>query len=360
MESLIVSAADRSYPVLIGQGLHNVICSLLAENGIGHERKIILVTDSNVFPLYGQALLARLRSGGFTVQEVVIPAGEASKQLEQYQYIVDRCLQFGLLRSDLIIALGGGVVGDLAGFVAATYMRGIAYIHMPTTLLAHDSCIGGKVGLNFRGKNLLGSFHHPQLVIYDISTLATLPKKEVISGYAEVIKHAVIADPLFFSWLEEHVSALLALEASSVAHAISTACQLKARIVAEDEHDLLGVRAYLNFGHTVGHAIEACSSYGYSHGSAVSIGINCALQLSQHFLGLPGSVASRIRKLLQSFDLPIMLPSEISAACCLAAMRNDKKKSGSSYTFVLMHDLASMQLVTGIEEHALVAVMFSE
>ncbi len=350
MEQLEVALGDRSYPIYIGAGILPGLARLLEEQGIDQKRKLLLVSDSQVFPLYGEKVVAGLREAGYTVFQAIVPAGESSKNLEQLESLVEIGIQSGLDRTSVILALGGGVVGDLAGFLAAVYMRGISFVQLPTTLLAHDSSVGGKVGVNHRlGKNMIGAFHQPALVVFDVETLHTLPPREVTSGYAEVIKHALIADLEFAQWLLKQQEGLLRLESSLVKKAILRGCQIKAEIVCQDEQEH-GVRALLNYGHTIGHALEAVSGYSrYTHGEAVAIGMVGAALLSEA-LGLAHNVVLPTRKLLSSFSLPVSLEEQWSIEELMAAIKRDKKGKQGSIHFVLPTKIGQVRLVQDVEE----------
>lgn len=350
MERLEIALGDRSYPIYIGAGILSGLARILEDQGIGKEKKLLLVSDSQVFPLHGEKVVDGLREAGYTIHQVVVPAGESSKNLAQLESLVEAGIQSGLDRTSVILALGGGVVGDLAGFLAAVYMRGISFVQIPTTLLAHDSSVGGKVGVNHRlGKNMIGAFHQPALVAFDVETLYTLPPREVISGYAEVIKHALIADPEFAYWLGKQQEGLLCLESSLVQTAIIRGCQIKAEIVSQDEQES-GVRALLNYGHTIGHALEAVTGYGrFTHGEAVAIGMVGAALLSEA-LGLAHKVAKPTRELLSSFSLPVSLREQMPVEEMMAAIKRDKKGKQGSIHFVLPTQIGQVRLVRDIEE----------
>ena len=296
-----------------------------------------MVTDSNVGPLYAQAVARSLQGAGFTPIVITIPAGEGSKSLAIAETICDEMITAGLDRGGFVAALGGGVIGDLAGFVASIYYRGIPHVQIPTTVVAQvDSAIGGKTGVNARGgKNLIGSFHQPALVIADPAVLSTLPKREFNEGIAEVIKHAVIRDA-------KMLDDLTRVAASDLPSLIARNQQIKARIVSEDEFEKLGLRALLNFGHTIGHAIENAAGYGrFLHGEAVSLGIAAALDLSVDRAGLPIDQAEIVLKSLSAFDLPVKMPHDIPTQSLMKALGKDKKFEAGAIRFVLTKSLGS-------------------
>jgi 3-dehydroquinate synthase len=313
------------YDVHVGPGLLDQAGALAA--GVLQPGKCALISDSNVAPLYAERVSQSLSGAGFDVTLLVSPAGEKSKCLEEAASLCERMISAGLDRSSAVVALGGGVVGDLAGFVAAIYYRGIPYIQIPTTIVAQvDSSVGGKTGVNANGgKNLIGAFHQPRLVIADTGTLATLPAREFNEGFAEVIKHAAIRD---FTMLDAPDD-LPALIARNVA--------IKAAIVAEDELETKGLRALLNFGHTIGHGIENAAGYGrYLHGEAISLGLVAACRLSVEKAGLDPAARDRIFSALARHKLPLSLPPDVKTKAIISALQKDKKFHGGSVRFVLL------------------------
>ncbi|MBA4496045.1 3-dehydroquinate synthase [Paenactinomyces guangxiensis] len=351
MRSLTVSLDQSCYSIHIGSGLYRLLPELLQKAGVGRDRKLMIITDSEVAPRYADRVKSCLDFAGYETGVSVFPAGESNKNLQQLERLIGECLQFGLDRSSLILALGGGVVGDVAGFVAATYMRGIPFIQLPTTLLAHDSSVGGKVGVNHPlGKNYIGSFHQPVMVVFDVDVLHTLPKREIVSGFAEVVKHALIWDVSFVKWLEENTEALLSLEPAKVEEAIYRGCRVKAAVVSQDEKES-GIRAILNYGHTIGHALEAVSGYQYyTHGEAVAIGMAGAARLSQKVLGSSPELITRTEELLQAFQLPVRYDQAWLERDMLQAMKRDKKARRGEYAFVLSRSMGQVELIRGIEE----------
>lgn len=345
MRTLTVDLGARSYPIYIGDALLNDR-ELLARHLTGNQ--VVVVTNDTIAPLYLEPIRAAV--SGRPVETVILPDGEQFKTLESVNRIWDRLLQARFSRNASLIALGGGVIGDMGGFAAACYQRGIAFIQVPTTLLAQvDSSVGGKTGVNHPlGKNMIGAFHQPRAVIADTSTLATLPDRELGAGLSEVIKYGLIRDPDFFEWIEAQIEALLRRDTEALAHAIEQSCRNKAEVVAEDEQES-GVRATLNLGHTFGHAIEAGTGYGtYLHGEAVAIGIAIAADLSMRLGWLDSSSVARIRNLLQRARLPIRLNGELSTARMLDLMAVDKKNVDGRLRLILLRAIGAATLPTEI------------
>jgi len=338
MTQLQVALEARSYPILIGQSLlgDSQVWGPLLSSG-----PVAVVTNTVVGPLYLPALTRALERLGHRPQVVTLPDGESYKTLASLGTILDQLLEARMERKATLIALGGGVVGDLAGFAAACYQRGMPFIQVPTTLLSQvDSSVGGKTGVNHPlGKNMIGAFYQPKAVVIDMDVLATLPDRELSAGLAEVIKMGCILDAAFFDWLEHNLQALRAREPKALAYAIERSCALKAEVVAEDERESSGRRALLNFGHTFGHAIEAGLGYGqWLHGEAVGCGMVMAADLS-HRLGLmPADFVARMRDLVQRAGLPVDAP-DLGAATYLSLMRVDKKAEAGEIRFVLIEDL---------------------
>lgn len=341
-----VSLSRSPYRVVVGSGLLGEVGPMISK--VLTARRCALVTDSNVAPLYASRVLQSLENSGFQTVLVTIPAGEASKSLNQTEKICDAMIAAGLDRSSLLIALGGGVIGDLAGFAASIYYRGIPFIQIPTTIVAQvDSSIGGKTGVNASGgKNLIGAFHQPNLVIADVDTLASLPAREFNEGFAEVIKHAAIRDPSMLDALDD----LAPLVARNVG--------IKAAIVAEDEFETKGIRALLNFGHTIGHGIEAAAGYGaFLHGEAISLGLVAACRLSVAKAGLPQIQCDRILATLEKYDLPLRLNANISTESILHALRKDKKFHSGAIRFVLLRALGDAFVSKEITEYDIITAI---
>jgi 3-dehydroquinate synthase len=342
MQRLRIELGERSYPILIGPGLLGD-AALLAE--AVPARDLLVVTSETVAPLY----LARLERSlaGRRLAALALPDGERHKTLDTVARVFDALVGHRLNRDGCVIALGGGVVGDIAGFAAACYQRGVDFVQVPTTLLAQvDSSVGGKTGVNHPGgKNLIGAFHQPRAVVADTATLATLAPRELRAGLAEVIKYGLVADAVFLDWLEAHLEALLELDAAALAHAIRRSCEIKAGIVAEDEREH-GRRALLNFGHTFGHAIETATAHaGWLHGEAVGVGMLLAADLSQRLGWLEAADVGRVRRLLARAGLPTVAPP-IGAARALELMGMDKKVLAGRVRLVLVERLGA-GVVTG-------------
>ena len=343
-----VELGERSYPIHIGSGLLGDFD--LGEHLAGDD--CLIVSNETVAPLYLEKLKASLP--GCAVSAIELPDGEAFKTVETAQLVIDKLVDMSANRDITVIALGGGVVGDIAGFAAACYMRGVAFIQVPTTLLAQvDSSVGGKTGVNHpQGKNLIGAFHQPQVVLIDTDTLQTLPERELRAGLAEVIKHGSIADAEFFAWLESNMEALLALDPGGIAHAVERSCEIKAQVVAEDERES-GRRAILNFGHTFGHAIEHCLGYGeWLHGEAVAAGMVMAAQLS----GIDTDEQGRLRSLIETAGLPVEPPA-VGVQAMRDAMSIDKKILGKSLRFVLLDHLGAARVSSEYDEQLLEQVV---
>jgi 3-dehydroquinate synthase len=301
-------------------------------------QRCAVITDTNVGKKFAKAALASLAASGFAPLLITIAAGEKSKRVAMVEQCYDRLAAHRLERQSFIVALGGGVVGDLAGFVAASYLRGIPFIQVPTTLLAQvDSSVGGKTGVNLKaGKNLVGAFYQPRLVLCDLDTFKTLPRREYVSGLAEVIKYGIIYDAVLFAQLERNLPKLLERDPAMLATVVARCCEIKAEVVGEDETES-GLRAILNFGHTIGHAIENSSGYGkFLHGEAISIGQVATAKLSHQVLGLPSGDVTRIEKLFVNAGLPVKFKANGALRKkLLTAMQLDKKVSGGEVKFVL-------------------------
>jgi 3-dehydroquinate synthase len=339
VECVRVELGSRSYDIQIGPGLIQDAAGPIASVAAG--RKLVIVSDETVAALHGPALVASLERDGLAPPpSVIVPPGESSKSLENFGHAAERILALGIDRATILVALGGGVVGDLAGFLAATLLRGIDFIQVPTTLLAQvDSSVGGKTGIDSAvGKNLIGAFHQPRLVLADTDALATLPARELKAGYAEIVKYGLIDDPGFFDWLEDHGAAVLAGDVAATTHGVATSCRAKARIVAADERES-GLRALLNLGHTFGHALEVEAGFGadLNHGEAVSIGLVLAFDLSVALGLCPPADARRVRTHLARLGLPVSPPKGFGFKpdALIDRMTLDKKAEGRRLTFVL-------------------------
>jgi len=336
MQTLKVDLGDRSYPIVVGAGV------LRAENLQPYlaGTQIAIITNTLVAPICLSQLEAALAGSNARIDVFELPDGEAEKTLANYIQILDFLVEKRHNRSTTVIALGGGVVGDMAGFAAATYQRGVNFIQIPTTLLAQvDSSVGGKTAVNHRfGKNLIGAFYQPKAVVADINLLQTLPARELRAGLAEVLKYGVIRDEHFFSWIETNAAALLALESEAVTHAVVRSCELKAQVVAADERES-GVRAILNYGHTFGHAIEALTDYrSFLHGEAVAMGMVMAADLSLRQGLLPAAAARRVRSAVAALKLP-ETPPMLDTEAMLMAMGLDKKVIDGRLRLVLCRSI---------------------
>ena len=337
-----VELGERSYDITIQQGLLRELGPML--RNIVKAKRVLVVTDRNVGPVFGPALAKSLQVAGFDGSLVELPPGESSKTMRVAECLYDRCFDSKLDRSSCILALGGGVVGDLAGFAAATYMRGIDYVQVPTTLLAMvDSSIGGKVGVDHpMAKNAIGAFHQPKAVLIDPLVLNRLPERELRAGLAEVIKYGIIKDAMFYEALEANLQPLIEKDPEALGEVIERSCEIKAEIVGEDEREREGgSRALLNYGHTFGHAIETCTGYkAYLHGEAISIGMCLAAELSVKQGVLDQEQADRIRALFESAKLPTRLKADDPPAEALhQATFRDKKTRAGQLRFILAHGI---------------------
>ena len=361
---LSVALSTGGYEVVIGEGLLRRAGALLAP--VLPQKRAVVVTDETVAPLHLPALLAGLAETAIEARQIVVPAGEASKTIATYAGIVDRLLEDRVERRTAVIALGGGVVGDLAGFAAATTLRGLPFVQIPTTLLAQvDSSVGGKTGVNTaRGKNLVGAFHQPRMVLADTGALATLPLRELRAGYAETVKAGLIGDASFFDWCERHGTAVVAGDAETQGEAILRACAFKAAVVGDDEREEKpnDGRALLNLGHTFGHALEA--EYGYTggllHGEGVAIGLGLAFRLSAKLGLCPEADAERVRTHLEAVGLTAELAQlnrRFSASGLLAHMRRDKKVRDGALIFVLARGIGQAFTARDVPEEAVLATL---
>jgi 3-dehydroquinate synthase len=336
MRIVKVPLGNRSYVIQVGNHLLATLGRECKKLNLGS--RCAVITDSQVVKHHGKAALQALKAAGFDPVLITVPAGEKSKRLAVVEQCHDQLAAHRLERKSFIVALGGGVVGDLAGFVAATYLRGIPFVQAPTTLLAQvDSSVGGKTGVNLKaGKNLVGAFYQPRLVLCDLDTLKTLPEREYVSGLAEVIKYGIIYDARLFGQIEKNAGRLLKRDSRALAEVVAQCCQIKADVVGQDETES-GLRAILNYGHTVGHGIENSSGYGtYLHGEAISLGQAAAARLSRDLLGFSAVEVDRIEKLLLQVGLPVRIKlNPAGRKKIFTAMKLDKKVSGGEIKFVL-------------------------
>ena len=356
-KTLRVELGDNSYPLVVGTGLLNSVGELL----IPHikSNKVLIVSDAYVKTRYMPIVLKSLKNAGLDVRTIEVPVGEESKSLVQFSRIQDSLVEHQLDRGSMLIALGGGVIGDLAGFAAAVYMRGIPYVQIPTTLQAQvDASVGGKTAINHpKGKNLIGAFHQPRLVVIDVDTLKTLPQRDIRAGLIEVIKMGVIRDEPLFERVEENLEALLNLDDTTLIEIISQACVNKAEIVAKDEKES-GLRMVLNYGHTFGHALEAMTHYNrYRHGEAVSIGMNCAAQLATNLRMFSETDFQRQRALLKRAKLPIAFPTDLTPEALCDAMYLDKKTLGGKLRLILPTRIGEVVIQNDVDDrHILEAI----
>ena len=342
MKTLEVDLGYRSYPIYIGADLIDhpelfIACEKASS--------IFIVTNSTVAPLYAGRLTKTLENVGKTVRTIVLPDGESYKDWKNLQLIFDDLLKFGADRQTMLVALGGGVIGDMTGFAAASFMRGVRFIQVPTTLLAQvDSSVGGKTGINHPlGKNMIGAFHQPVAVIADLNTLKTLPARELSAGLAEVVKHGAIADAQFLDWIEANAKSLLACDTDAMSHAVLRSCEIKSAVVSADEREG-GIRATLNFGHTFGHAIEAGMGYGeWLHGEAVGCGMVLGADLSCRLNYITKAEANRLTKIIQSMNLPIV-PPKLGGKRYLELMQVDKKTESGQIRYVVLEKIGKAQI----------------
>jgi 3-dehydroquinate synthase len=360
-----VAVAGRPYEVMIGRGLIEQAGALIRP--LLKRPRVAVVVDEIVNPLHGARLAAALNEAGLDVDRLVIAAGEATKSFAGLEQLCDALLRLDLERGDLIVAFGGGVVGDLAGFAAAIFKRGIDFVQIPTTLLAQvDSSVGGKTAIDTpRGKNLIGVFHQPRLVLADLDVLETLPRRELACGYAEVIKYGLLGDLAFFEWLEANAPAVLALDESALSQAIRRSVEMKAQIVAEDEREA-GRRALLNLGHTFAHALETETGFGEAlkHGEAVGIGCALAFRFSVQLGLCPGQDAERAASAIAAAGLPTRLAdlagAPFGADALIGHMAQDKKAERGSLTFILAKAIGAAFVAKGVDAGAARAFLLGE
>lgn len=353
MPTIRVDLAERSYDVVVEDGVLAQAGERIREIAPTSASAVAVISDDTVAALHGDALAGTLSDAGLRHTSHTIPAGESSKSLAQAERLCRELIRSGHDRHSLVVALGGGVVGDLAGFVAAIFQRGIPIVQVPTTIISQvDSSVGGKTGVNLpEGKNLIGAFHQPRLVLADPMTLRTLPDREFHEGFAEIIKHAAIGDPEMLTTLESLDPDDRGVDASLIARNVA----IKSGIVESDEHETLGIRALLNFGHTIGHAIEAAVPYGsLLHGEAISLGMRAALFLSERDARLDPAVARRILNLIRHFRLPLILADDVESDAILRALRADKKFAAGRIRFVVLEAAGRAKLAAGIDQADLV------
>ena len=344
-----VELGERSYPIVIGNSIDDEMIGFVRQ--AGYSAHGMIVTDTNVGELHAGRIAEALARAGLHAEIAVIPAGESSKNLDTANDLFTRAIELGLDRRSPIIALGGGVVGDLAGFVAATYMRGVPFIQLPTSLLAQvDSSVGGKVAVNHPlGKNLIGAFYQPDAVFMDLNLLKTLPAREIATGLGEIIKYGIICDADFFAWLEEHCAQVLALAPPAAAHMIARSCEIKADVVRQDEREG-GLRRILNFGHTIAHAIEKETGYvRYRHGEAVAIGMVGAAQISEEMGLLSAADRLRMESLIRAMGLPLTAAG-VTAEAMYEDLFHDKKTVGGRIHWVLAEGIGKVSVHSNVPE----------
>ena len=360
MKKLDVELGERSYCIEIGTGLLEHCGEKVAALVKG--RQAAVITDSNVGPLYAEIVQQSLQQQGFDVTVVTIPAGEQSKSWDNAEKILTILLEKKFHRDACVIALGGGVIGDLSGFVASVYQRGIAFFQIPTSLLAQvDSSVGGKVAVNHAlGKNMIGSFYQPRLVLIDMQTLQTLEQRHWQNGLSEVVKYGAIYDASFYAFLKEHAAKLLQRDLEAGAEMIATCCRLKAEVVALDEKEG-GVRAHLNFGHTIGHGLELAGHYrGYLHGEAVAVGMVLAARYAAQQGVCGAEVEAELKDLLQQFSLPVTADRNLSQGEVLEGMLLDKKVQDGQLVFILPEKIGHVKIVKGIPQEDIAVLLQKE
>lgn len=355
-QTIQVGLGERSYPIIIGTGILGQIGTLLKAADIA--KRYGLISDDRVAALYGDKVLATLQESGVRAELFTFSHGEASKCLQTVGDLASRLVEHGFNRRSGLVALGGGVTGDITGFLASIYMRAIPFVQIPTSLLAQvDSSVGGKTGVDIpQGKNLIGTFYQPRAVYIDIDVLQTLPKDEFLGGMAEVIKYGASINADFFDWLQQNRDAILALDPAVIIPMIRRCCEMKAAVVEQDEQEG-GLRRILNFGHTIGHAVEAASGYQLIHGYAVAIGMRAVADLAVRSGFTKPAVAERISDLLQQFGLPIKIPTQYDRSVLRQFMLTDKKAHNGRLVFVVPVDIGKVQITDQIDDAALDAVL---
>ena len=356
MIEIPVDLGPRSYSILVGAGALATVGTELAKRGVG--RKVVLVSDAAIARLHAEPVVRGLGQAGFDIAQVSVPDGEQAKRLDVVSDLWDRLLDAGCDRTSTVVALGGGAVGDVAGFAAATYMRGMNLVQVPTTLLAQvDASIGGKTAIDHpRGKNLIGAFHQPRIVIVDPATLTTLPEREFRSGLAEVIKHGIVLDAAYFADLETSIPALLDRDLATLERIVAGSCRLKAQVVERDEQEA-ELRWVLNYGHTVGHALEAATGFRrWAHGEAVSLGIAAEARLAERLgIGSPATTERQLR-LLSAVGLPVY-GLQVDPATVVEAMSRDKKSRDGRVPFVLAPEIGSFRIVPEVPSDIVLQVL---
>lgn len=356
MKKIAVELGANSYDIFIGNRLDDQLKSFVANKKFS--RKALLITDSNVGALFGERILNAIQSTGLNVKLITVDAGEISKSLSTAEFIYSAAIEHKLDRKSAIFALGGGVVGDLSGFIAATFLRGIPFIQIPTSLLAQvDSSVGGKVAVNHRlGKNLIGAFYQPKAVFIDLDFLKSLPPREIASGLGEIVKYGVISDADFFCYLENHINQILALDNQTVEHIIARSCQIKADVVSQDEKES-GLRRILNFGHTIAHAVEEETHYQkYHHGEAVAIGMIGAANISQTLGMIDQNIVERLQRLIDQLNM-ISRAEGLNVEHTYDALFRDKKTVDGKINWVLMNAIGNVSIVNNVPASSVKAAL---
>jgi len=356
MERLGIELGERSYDILIGSRLRRRVGEFL--KAICEPSRVIVITHPSINSLYGEEVIASFIAEDWTTDIIEVPEGESSKSLDQAEKLYDHLLALNCDRKSVLVALGGGVIGDLVGFVAATYQRGVSFIQVPTTLLSMvDSSVGGKTAVNHpKGKNMIGAFYQPRLVVGDLETLRTLSQKEYRAGLAEVVKYGVIADAKLFEFLETYHKEIINLDHKFLTHIIEISCAIKASVVEKDERES-HYRMILNFGHTFGHAIESLTEYSqFVHGEAVAIGMVLAAQLSHSIGKCSEQVPKRLRDLLKKLGLPVDMPV-LSSLDVIESLYHDKKTMDNKIKFVLVNEIGSIEIIDQVSEAEILKIL---
>lgn len=351
-QNITVDLGERSYPIYLCHDELDDIGGFLRNTT--PPTRCVIISDENVAPLYGTTVVDSLRHAGYEAHLITIPAGERQKNLRRFEKLSRQLIDLGLDRDSVLLALGGGVIGDIGGFVASAYMRGISYFQIPTTVLAQvDSSVGGKTAVNLpEGKNLVGAFYQPEGVYIDSSVLQTLEERDIRAGMVEVLKYGIIRDADFFAWLENNLDDVLGLEPTAVLHAVKRSCEVKADVVTRDERES-GLRAILNYGHTVGHAVEALSEYDrFRHGEAVAIGMEAAGHIAREHVGLKEEDMDRQTDILQQLGVPITV-RDLNADDIIQKMATDKKSVDGKPRFILADTIGSVQVCEDVPENTI-------
>ena len=356
MQRLAIDLDERSYEILIGLDLRKKVGEFL--KAVFRPSRVVIITHPSINSTYGEEVIANCLDQGWTTDIIEVPEGEVSKSLGQVEKLYDRLLELNCDRKSVLIALGGGVIGDLVGFVAATYQRGINFIQVPTTLLSQvDSSVGGKTGVNHpKGKNMIGAFYQPRLVVTDLQTLKTLPIKEYRAGLAEIVKYGVISDASFFEFLEKNYKDILNLNHDCLSYIIENSCAIKAKVVEKDERETHH-RMILNFGHTLGHAIESLTGYSrFVHGEAVAIGMVRAAELSHSMGKCSKEVPRRLEALLKNLGLPVEMP-KLDPTAVIKSLYHDKKTMDNKIKFILVKEIGSIEIVEQVPESEILKII---